>query len=283
MRNLSSTSGSTSNSIRWAFNFRAWNPTEQEYMLATQCIQQEEKSNIEKYVFKKDVKASLAGQLIVRKFLHSVSHIPYSDIRTQRDSQNRPFFPNTSNIDFNVSHEGLYTVLAGEVGVKQTIGVDIMHIKRRTGHKMNEFFHLMSRTFAPEEWETINSSLIDQTRIAMFYRHWCLKESYVKAIGVGITHDLRRIRFHIKTKQLSQTTACVDTALYVDGIHQPDWRFEEWMLDEEHIVAVALPCNNSNPTPFKILDYTEVSKGMTPISPPDPEAAHKFISKPESP
>jgi phosphopantetheinyl transferase len=32
----------------------------------------------------------------------------------------------------------------------------------------------------------------------------CLKESYVKAVGVGIGHDLQAIEFKIKTKQLSK-------------------------------------------------------------------------------
>lgn len=46
-------------SIRWFFNNRLWQPTVEEWMLAAQRIQQEEKERIEKFVFKRDGKASM--------------------------------------------------------------------------------------------------------------------------------------------------------------------------------------------------------------------------------
>jgi len=46
-------------SIRWFFNSRLWQPTVEEWMLAAQRIQQEEKERIEKFVFKRDGKASM--------------------------------------------------------------------------------------------------------------------------------------------------------------------------------------------------------------------------------
>jgi hypothetical protein len=45
--------------LRWAFNFGLWRPTKEEWMLAAQCIQTEEKNRIEKFVFKKDAKSAM--------------------------------------------------------------------------------------------------------------------------------------------------------------------------------------------------------------------------------
>jgi 4'-phosphopantetheinyl transferase len=43
-------------SIRWAFNFGSWFPTESQFQLAACCIQEEEKTRIGRFVFKKDAK-----------------------------------------------------------------------------------------------------------------------------------------------------------------------------------------------------------------------------------
>ena len=48
-------------SLRWAFNFGEWAPSQQEWLLGAQSIQAEEKERIGKFVFKKDSKASMVG------------------------------------------------------------------------------------------------------------------------------------------------------------------------------------------------------------------------------
>lgn len=47
--------------VKWAFNFRAWQPTRSEWMFCGQCIQSEEKDRIQRFVFKKDAKAAMVG------------------------------------------------------------------------------------------------------------------------------------------------------------------------------------------------------------------------------
>ena len=72
-----------------------------------------------------------------------------------------------------------------------------------------------------------------------FYVFQCLKESYVKAVGVGIGMDLKRIEFHVYS-QLAQSSYVADTRVYIDGEVQENWRFEETLLDDKHCVATAL-------------------------------------------
>ncbi len=50
-------------SVRWAFKFGSWHPTQQEWMLAAQCVQPEEKQRIDKFMFKKDGKSSMVRML----------------------------------------------------------------------------------------------------------------------------------------------------------------------------------------------------------------------------
>ncbi len=57
------------------------------------------------------------------------------------------------------------------------------------------FFHLMRRQFTPREWEAIRVGEEEEQQLRTFYRHWCLKESFVKADGGGLGWNLQRLNF----------------------------------------------------------------------------------------
>ena len=68
----------------------------------------------------------------------------------------------------------------------------------------------------------------------------CLKESYIKALGIGLGFDLQRAEFRLATMDLSTSSVATDTTLYLRNRHDKNWVFQEMMLDEDHYVAVAL-------------------------------------------
>lgn len=45
--------------IRWAFRLADWHPSKEQWLIASSCIQAEEKNRIGKFVFQKDVKSAL--------------------------------------------------------------------------------------------------------------------------------------------------------------------------------------------------------------------------------
>jgi 4'-phosphopantetheinyl transferase len=119
----------------------------------------------------------------------------------------------------------------------------------------------------------------------MFCRHWCLKESYVKATGTGIVVDLQRISFRVNTSVLRMGVVVTDTELYVNGNHLEDWSFEESLLDENHCVAVALSGKGrgSDPVVFRYLDFNELMNGSKPLLSADPAYSQNFFKKDEKP
>ncbi|PSN48821.1 L-aminoadipate-semialdehyde dehydrogenase-phosphopantetheinyl transferase [Blattella germanica] len=278
-------------SIRWAFNFGSWHPTESQFQLASSCIQLEEKNRINKFVFKKDAKASLIGRLLMRKYVNENSTLPYNEIKFERDEKGKPFLLETSKeselpvLNFNVSHQGKYTVLAGEIGNNIKLGVDVMKLEYTGGKSLSEFFRIMTRNFSSQEWATIRGTneSSDVDKLAMFCRHWCLKESYVKAVGTGITVDLQRISFKVNSPKLEMGHIVTDTELYVNGRHLKDWNFEESLIDEEHCVAVAITGKESHNATFRCLDFDELMKDSTSLLPPDPLYCQNFFKKEETP
>ncbi|KAK9299062.1 hypothetical protein QLX08_007807 [Tetragonisca angustula] len=272
-------------SIRWAFNWKEWNPSEKDFTYAISCVQLEEKERLSRFVFRKDVRASLVGRLMMRKFVNDYGHIPYSGILFARDTNNKPILKNISlNLSFNVSHQGNYTVLAGETK-NMNLGIDVMKLEYTGGKQLPEFFRIMNRNFSPSEWKEIKIFPNELDQISMFCRHWALKESYVKAIGRGITIDLESISFKTNSK-LVENSITTDTALYINDVKQ-NWLFEETLLNPQHCVAVALQENgivpNSQKRTFEIIDSTTLLANTTPLFPQDPEFTREYFRKLEHP
>lgn len=272
-------------SIRWAFNWREWNPSEKDFAYAISCVQLEEKERLDRFVFRKDVRASLVGRLMMRKFVSEYGDIPYTSVVFARNENNRPILKHVSSgVSFNVSHQGDYTVLAGETRDVQ-LGVDVMKLEYTGGKRLSEFFRIMNRNFSSSEWNEIKESSVESEQIGMFCRHWALKESYVKAIGKGITIDLREIDFKTNSRLVANTVT-TNTVLYINGLRQ-DWLFEESLLDSQHCIAVALQENKettqSQNNMFEIMGSDKLFANAVPLFSLDFKYTEKYFKKEEHP
>lgn len=251
--------------VRWAVNLKHFRPSKEELMKAVSCIQTEEKSRLMKFHFRDDFDSSLVGRLLQRKFVNEFGCVPYSDIQFLRDEKGKPFINNelNSKLLFNVSHHGDYTVLGGLVVSKDIqsqpgVGVDLMKIEYSGGKPINEFFRLMNKNFSEVEWKHINKHLLERERLKSFMRHWCLKESYVKNIGVGITIDLRQISFEIIEDELTTSSVVRSTKLRVNDVLLDNWIFEEQLVDQDHCVAIAL--SNIEDIPHQSFDSLTIKQ-----------------------
>lgn len=109
---------------------------------------------------------------------------------------------------------------------------------------VDQFFDLMTQQFTEKEWLQIlddDAAPSEMDKLHLFYRFWSLKESYIKAIGVGLQHDLQRLNFTLDAS-LHQSTRGVPVTgatLEVDGALKPEWAFHQSYLDDEHVIAVA--------------------------------------------
>ncbi|XP_015268375.1 PREDICTED: L-aminoadipate-semialdehyde dehydrogenase-phosphopantetheinyl transferase isoform X3 [Gekko japonicus] len=230
-------------SVRWAFSYASWVPCREDWLLAMRLVQPEEKERIGQFVFARDAKAAMAGRLLIRKLIAEKLNIPWNEIRLERTSKGKPVLANDissnrSPFNFNVSHQGSYAVLAAEPD--RQVGIDVMKTSLPGSGSIPEFFRIMNRQFTEEEWRTITSMPNEWLQLDMFHRHWALKESFIKAIGVGIGFDLQRIEFNVSPAQLEVGKTYNETIMLLDGEEEKDWTFEETRLDNCHHVAVAL-------------------------------------------
>lgn len=134
----------------------------------------------------------------------------------------KPFVEARTDIKINLSHcNGLAVCAVGE----NTIGVDCERIRNvRNG--------VVRRAFTESEaLEIENSANADLT----FTRLWTLKESFVKAIGIGVSYPMKNAAFSIVDNNTIYTN--------VTGAF-----FRQWVIQDKYIIslcAAAPECETS--------------------------------------
>jgi 4'-phosphopantetheinyl transferase len=150
------------------------------------------------------------------------------------------------------------------------------------GQSTEEFFRTMCRNFTEGEWSHILAPPTHQQQLAVFYRFWCLKESFIKAEGSGLSYGLQRLEFSPDpTWPPSHTTCCSGSVLAIDGHRVSDWRFEESLIDKEHCVSVAVRgCRGDKATPtFSEVGVSDLLSQLEPLTSKDHTHWTNFVSR----
>uniref|UniRef100_A0A3Q3KI79 L-aminoadipate-semialdehyde dehydrogenase-phosphopantetheinyl transferase n=1 Tax=Monopterus albus TaxID=43700 RepID=A0A3Q3KI79_MONAL len=251
-------------SVRWAFRCGSWTPSRSDWLLSARCVQREEKDRIGQFVFAKDAKSAMAGRLLLRKFVCERMGLPWSEIRLERSPRGKPYlaapvkvtYCNFHAWGFNLSHQGDYAVLAAEQGIQ--VGVDIM------------------KTTMP------GNSGSEHQQLAAFYRHWALKESFIKAIGTGLGFNLQRVEFHLSSKPLNQEQVLRHTKMHLDEEEEEDWLFEHLTVIPKR-QDFSLPSSRPPPTTFTLLSFSDLIASACPLTEEDPADWENFKMKAEAP
>lgn len=269
--------------LRLAFNSGAWKPTREEWLLAATIVQPEEKTRIARFLFSNDARTAMAGRLLIRYAVHKVLGIPYHDIQLARTKEGKPYLveppgfkypPGLEGFNFNVSHSGDFVVLAAEG--THLLGADVMVTKPPNSGTVPDFFRLMTKQYTTAEWADIRARPTEDHQLNMFYRYWCLKEGYIKAVGIGLGMDLQRLSFlsdpALDKAEVGEVVGAGATMM-VDGRMRPDFSFEQCFVDEHHLVAVATgPFSEAMPAHqdlYRQRGMDVATAGTTPLDPAD--------------
>lgn len=135
--------------------------------------------------FEADRKRSLCAGYLLNHAIHENYPAIQLPLETAYAEPNgKPYFQEYPEIQFNLSHSGDYAVC---VLHDRPVGVDIEQCKH-----MKE--SIAKRFFAPEEYEDIIAVQDEQERTRRFYRYWVLKESFMKAVGLGLQLEMKAFR-----------------------------------------------------------------------------------------
>ncbi|CAI2354900.1 unnamed protein product [Caenorhabditis sp. 36 PRJEB53466] len=242
---------------------------ENTFRRAILCASEQDVAHQRRFRFKQDALATLVGRLMARKAAVTQTSRPWSSLEFEQNKNGKPFLiPNENKDDdddsdeasfnYNVSHHGDLVVLASG---DTRIGVDVMRISEDRHSSVDEQMNMMKRHFSEEEVMQVTRNRDEKSRWTAFFRIWCLKESILKATGVGLPDGLHNHTFRV-TEEVRPDLSTTSTRYFHHQIHQPQWLFEEAFIGQNHCVAVASEAStpSSEALPFKLITLEEILK-----------------------
>lgn len=152
----------------------------------------ERREKIDRLSFEKDKRLSLGAGVLLSKALSDFSRlsqvpcVPETGWKIHNGPFGKPYLSGFEGFfQFNLSHSGNQVFCAVNHGPGE-VGCDVEKI-RDGGLKVAE------RYFHPDELRLL-SDKSPAERTECFYRLWTLKESYLKALGTGLSQPLNEFR-----------------------------------------------------------------------------------------
>lgn len=143
------------------------------------------KQKVEAFKFPADQQRSLMGDLMVRHFYGNKLGLKPREIDFEYNQHQKPLLKSVEAEYFNISHSGNHVVVAFS---DMPVGIDVELMKK-------DRRNIAERFFTPSEITDMNTVGSQEEQIKYFYQLWTLKESYMKAIGDGLTMSLSSFSF----------------------------------------------------------------------------------------
>lgn len=165
---------------------------------------------------------------LLRTVLSRYYPLPSQDWRFNAGPYGRPEISHPAacaGLSFNISHSGGLIALA--VSTTRAVGIDVESLRGRCS-----CLDIAEHYFAPEEYAALLTLPANQ-QLFGFLEYWTLKESYIKARGMGLSLPLHQFAFDLAESRKIHFTTYPD--LEDDATR---WQFWQYRLSPEHVLAV---------------------------------------------
>jgi len=183
---------------------------------------------------------TVAGELLARYSVGNFIGNSDQEIVLRFGEKGKPHIENIPDVHFNISHSGSYVVCAV---AHAEIGIDVERVR-----KVN--LRVAERFFSETEIKDL-MSCTENDRMHYFITLWTIKESYLKAIGRGLTQHLN-----------SFTIVKNDDSYLLTGNKEAEgYGIETFELSPEYLMAVCAPLPYSHSDTRKI-SWDEIKKSL---------------------
>ncbi|MGI9549671.1 MAG: 4'-phosphopantetheinyl transferase family protein [Aurantibacter sp.] len=226
-----------SNTIHvWTKNFGA---VQHETERLIHLLNDHEKIRANKFKFPKDRQRFIVSRAVLKVLLGRYLDENPQEIEFEYGAYGKPEVKVPSSVNFNISHAGNMVVLGF---VKNyTIGVDVEIVK-------NDFdvVELAENFFSQDEIRAL-SNTNENERFRAFYRCWTRKESFIKAVGQGLSYPLDSFAVSLDDDHSAEF-------LKINGIPDPqkNWRLHSFIPADGYIAALSI---NGNPKTIQFFDW----------------------------
>jgi 4'-phosphopantetheinyl transferase len=199
--------------------------SEDDVAAANALLDAKERDRRDRFVFPEHARLYTLAHGLVRRTLQA--HLGTSALVFSENQYGKPSVP---GIEFNLSHtKGLVALGLSDEGA---LGVDVETFNRGT-----DVLSVAQHSFSDLEAADVTATPPAQ-RKERFFRYWTLKESYIKARGMGLHLPLKAFSFLLDEPDATHTNR-IRITMRADLNDTPErWYFEQTKLDGDFFLAV---------------------------------------------
>jgi len=165
-------------------------------------LNEKDKQKIYKYVNKVDQLRSLGSIILQKEYISSFyNNLSFEDIHICYTDNGKPYY---EDLKYNISHDDDIVIIVYSNNLDDDIGVDVMKCKNVDIDKFLNCFTSFEKMYLSNE---------------TFFKYWCAKEAFLKAIGKGLLIDLNLVEFNI----INNTIKYENNIYYVEFIKIPEY------------------------------------------------------------
>lgn len=204
----------------------------------------DEREKQQRYRFSKDQHDALITRALVRTSLSHYAAIAPEDWRFIKGEKDKPeILDPPLPLRFNISHTENLIVCA--VMLEHDIGIDVEYLPRN-----NDILAIADRYFSPLEVEEL-FSLDESEQRSRFFDYWTLKESYIKACGLGLAIPLDHFSFHIGHKDNPWLNTDISLSFAAERKDFPEhWQSRVYYPHPDY--RIALSCRSGREQALKV-------------------------------
>lgn len=208
-----------------------------------EMLSEEEEKKRARYVFEKDCHRYLVTRAMIRSLLSQYGEYEPAEWRFTAGKWDKPEIcvsQNPQKLRFNISHtDGMICcVITRELD----IGVDV-----ESTHRKGEWVRIAHRYFSASEEQELTSQPWQSQR-SRFFDYWTLKESYIKACGMGLAIALRDFSFRF------QPLGTVDIEFAAGRIDDPRlWNFCTLLTAADFKISIGIKGKSNRVSPQMVV------------------------------
>jgi 4'-phosphopantetheinyl transferase len=153
--------------------------SDDEFSVLFSMASAQRKDTAGRFFRREDACRSIVAEALIRYVVKTAAGLRTNNICFVNNEYGKPMISGLG-LHFNSAHSGEWVICGID---KHEIGVDIeTHRPIDPG--------IANRFFSKTEIDLLNAPMADESRFKMFFDIWSLKESYIKAIGKGLSCPL---------------------------------------------------------------------------------------------
>lgn len=158
---------------------------DQHYRILLEHIPNTQRQAVTKFHSKALRDRSLLGTCLIRYCISQWVSIPFRNVLIEKNVYGKPYLPEFPKLHFNVTYSGNWAVF---ILSEHAVGIDVEQVREIDIESVMSLF-----SESEQRWL---ASKGHNDKLDAFYDLWTLKESYVKAIGKGLSIPLHSFTIH---------------------------------------------------------------------------------------